>query len=68
MGWQTEKGLTETKKRDSIKNNYCIENNITLIRIPYINYKDINEETISNLLKGVKYGTLQQVCTFGEVY
>lgn len=67
-GWQTEEGLAETKRRDSIKNNYCIKNNITLIRIPYTHYDDMNEKIISNLLKGVENGTLQQVCTFGEVY
>lgn len=67
-GWQTEERLADTKYKDSTKNSYCIENNITLIRIPYTHYDDINEETISNLLKGVKDGTLHQVCTFGEVY
>lgn len=67
-GWQTEEKLADTKYKDSIKNSYCIENNITLIRIPYTHYDNINEETISNLLKEVKDGTLQQVCTFGEVY
>ncbi len=66
-GWQTEERLAETKDRDSIKNSYCIKNNITLIRIPYTHYNDMSEETISNLLKGVKDGTFQQVCTFGEV-
>ena len=33
---------------DQIKNDYCKENNITLIRIPYIEYKNKN---IENILK-----------------
>ena len=31
----------KTKKRDKIKNKYCIENNIELIRIPYFDYDNI---------------------------
>lgn len=33
----------ETKHNDNIKNQYCIENNIRLIRIPYYKFKEINE-------------------------
>lgn len=35
--------LEETKKRDEIKNNYCRDNEITLIRIPYYNYNSIED-------------------------
>lgn len=31
------------KKRDNIKNNYCENNNIKLIRIPYNNIKELNK-------------------------
>lgn len=34
--------LNETKRRDKIKNQYCIDNNIRLIRIPYWDFDDIN--------------------------
>lgn len=36
--WNNYENFTKTKKRDKIKNEYCIKNNIPLIRIPY-NYK-----------------------------
>lgn len=34
-GWNTEKQVKETHNRDMIKNNYCFNNNIPIIRIPY---------------------------------
>lgn len=38
---QTGWNLERNKKRDEIKNNYCKENNIPLIRIPYTHFNDI---------------------------
>lgn len=47
-----KKKLKLYKKRDSIKNNYCLENNIKLIRINYqINLKNI-DEFLNKLIKG----------------
>lgn len=40
-GWNDEEHLRITQKRDSEKNEYCIKNNIPLIRIPYTHYKDL---------------------------
>ena len=40
-GWNTEERLKLTQEHDEIKNNYCLENQIPLIRIPYTHYKDI---------------------------
>lgn len=40
-GWNNEKRLEYTKKHDEEKNNWCIKNNITLIRIPYICLQEI---------------------------
>ena len=41
-GWDTEQNTQIIKYRDSIKNNYCEENKINLIRVPYfIPEKDI---------------------------
>ncbi|MCT9853683.1 hypothetical protein P2R64_01670 [Priestia megaterium] len=37
------KKLEETQYRDQIKNDYCIKHNIPLIRIPYWEYKNIDE-------------------------
>ena len=39
--------FTERIKRDNLKNNYCKEHNIPLVRIPYF---DINKITINSLL------------------
>lgn len=42
--WGGEKALRETQLRDQIKNDYCVKNNINLVRIPYWEYDNI--ETI----------------------
>lgn len=42
--WGGEVALAQNKLRDSIKNTYCEENDIKLIRIPYYDYDNI--ETI----------------------
>lgn len=34
-GWNTEEKLEKTRQHDKIKNEWCKENNIPLIRIPY---------------------------------
>ena len=41
-GWNTEEQLTKTKNNDKIKNEYCIKNNIPLIRIPYTHLEKIS--------------------------
>lgn len=45
-GWSTKEHLKETQYRDSIKNKYCYENNIKLIRISYL-----DKNNIENILK-----------------
>jgi len=52
-----EKKLKDTKRRDKIKNDYCKDNNIKLIRIPYQQYKII-EEILRNNLNIKKYDTI----------
>lgn len=42
--------LQERQERDSIKDQYCKQNNIKLIRIPYWDYDKINEQYILSLL------------------
>ena len=37
----SDKNLIYTKKHDEIKNKYCLDNNIKLIRIPYFNENNI---------------------------
>ena len=46
FGDKDGKALLETQKRDEIKTQYCKENNIKLIRIPYWEFKNIK-----NILK-----------------
>ena len=44
-------GLEKNQLRDKIKNDYCIKNNIPLIRIPYTDYNKINIEYIKERIK-----------------
>lgn len=47
----THSSLEEIQYRDNIKNNYCKEHNIKLIRIPYWDYNRLNEEYIQKALQ-----------------
>lgn len=40
------------KLRDEIKDRFCEENDIKLIRIPYTDYKKLNKEYLNNLIMG----------------
>lgn len=40
-GWNDPEKLKATQERDNFKNNWCKENNISLIRIPYTHLKDL---------------------------
>ena len=44
-----EKALQDTQMRDDIKTQYCINNNIHLIRIPYWEFENINTILSSEL-------------------
>lgn len=46
-----EKQFLENKKRDEIKNSFCEENDIPLIRIDYLNFYKIEEILWQQLLK-----------------
>lgn len=50
-GWQDEDGLKKTKERDRIKNQYCKDNNIRLIRIPYTDFNILDEGYILKRLE-----------------
>lgn len=39
--WNTEENYNKTKIRDNIKNQWCKDNHIPLIRIPYYHLKDL---------------------------
>ena len=53
---ETEKQLVLTQKRDKIKNTYCEEHGIKLIRIPYWEFKNIEEIFIPKSVKTIGYG------------
>lgn len=40
-GWNTEENFKITQKHDEIKNQYCLDNKIPIIRIPYTHYDDL---------------------------
>ena len=46
-GWNTKENFEKTKERDIYKNNWCLKNNIKLIRIPYTK---LNNLQLSDLL------------------
>lgn len=54
--WGGDEGLLKRQQRDNIKNEYCINKNIPLIRIPYtieeITLEDILLDTSKYLVKG----------------
>lgn len=45
-GWNTIETFQDTQKRDAFKNNWCKENNIPLIRIPYTHLKELKIEDL----------------------
>ena len=54
-GWNTEENYILTHERDLFKNQYCFNNNIILIRIPYwhldnLNIQDLLPETSTYIL------------------
>lgn len=43
-GWQKDKeDLRDIKRRDKIKDDYCLKHNLKLVRIPYFKMKNIEE-------------------------
>lgn len=57
--WNTEEKFIKTQIRDNKKNNYCIEHNIPLIRIPYyikdtITIEDLQLETSKYIINNRK--------------
>jgi len=49
---KAEKNFIELQKRDKIKNDYCIDKNIPLLRIPYWEFDSIEEILIDVLVNG----------------
>ena len=53
FGWFTQEAFEKTQERDQIKNNWCKDNNIPLIRIPYYIIDNITIEDL--ILETTKY-------------
>lgn len=51
--WRHE-SLLDVQYRDKIKDKYCINHNIGLIRIPYWDYDKLNEEYLLSLINNIK--------------
>lgn len=49
-GWNTKENYEKTVYRDNLKNEYCLNRNIKMIRIPYTNLDKISPEYLSKLL------------------
>lgn len=47
-----EEDFKKRQRNDEIKNQYCKDNNIKLIRIPYWDYDKLNEEYLLSLIEG----------------
>lgn len=45
-GWNDENHFKNTQKRDELKNQYCFNHNIPLIRIPYTHLKNLTIQDI----------------------
>lgn len=45
-GWNTEENLAGIQYRDNIKNTFCKDNNIRLVRIPYTDFNGIDTDYI----------------------
>ena len=58
--WNTEENVSEVKRRDKIKNKYCKENNIPLIRIPYFKLNTLSLEDL--LLESSNFLLDQDLC------
>lgn len=49
-GWNNKENFEKVQYRDNIKNNYCEEHNIKLIRIPYWDFDKLDDEYLLSLL------------------
>jgi very-short-patch-repair endonuclease len=48
--YQTKEEFERAIQRDKEKTEYCIKNNIKLIRIPYYDYDKLNEEYLKGII------------------
>ena len=60
-GWNTYDNYLINHKRDQYKNNYCKNNGIGLIRIPYWDYDKLNNNYIMELIEQHKAGEVDEL-------
>lgn len=49
--WNTKEHCEQVKKRDEIKNSYCLEHHIPLIRIAYTSYESLDKDILNDLIQ-----------------
>lgn len=55
--WGGDNQLAINRKHDEIKDNFCLENNIPLLRIPYIYDADTDKKEIEDIINNfIEYG------------
>lgn len=59
--WGGEEALQEQRKRDKAKNDFCLQNDIILIRIPYTERKNL-EDILNNIIKEKSSTTIEKYC------
>lgn len=52
--WGGQEGLKNRQYKDEIKNQYCKNNNISLIRLNYLEKDKINKEYLFDIIKDIK--------------
>ena len=52
--WGGEEGLRNRQNKDKIKNNYCKENNIQLIRLNYLEKDKISKDYLFSIIEDIK--------------
>lgn len=60
-----EKALVSTKNKDDIKNNYCINKEIQLLRISYKQMDEI-DDILDDYIKKLKKNKIKNIITFGD--
>lgn len=50
-GWNNQENWEKTQRNDAIKNTWCKENNIPLLRIPYLDYDKIDYNYLIERMK-----------------
>ena len=51
-GWSNENHLQRTQKHDQMKRDYCKQNNIKLVEIPYTDFDKIDNNYIQEVVLG----------------